>query len=202
MYAFTDFYTLVDEAVLGPREGWPQVERVFLAGFRFFEEHPEFVRLSGNHGFVEARRDRVDRLLGRHVRGIDPQAHARHRRPELRVQVAPDREHVLVAVAVAGLNHVQPGHEFHQQQRPGSQPPPVAVENCGSAHHIIDDGEEASARERIREVQQAVPKEHETINALDGKCAEIFRGHPFYQPPDLVPMLRRLVESPDLKLKS
>jgi len=58
------------------------------------------------------------------------------------------------------------------------------------------------ARERLREVQQAVPKVHETINALDGKCAEIFRGHPFYQPPDLVPMLRRLVESPDLKLKS
>jgi len=45
MHAFTDFYTLVEDAVLGPREGWPQVERVFLAGFRFFEEHPEFVRL-------------------------------------------------------------------------------------------------------------------------------------------------------------
>jgi RNA polymerase sigma factor (sigma-70 family) len=58
------------------------------------------------------------------------------------------------------------------------------------------------ARERIREVRQAAPKVHETINALDGKCAEIFRGHPFYQPPDLVPMLRRLVESPDLKLES
>jgi len=36
---------VVEDAVLGPREGWPQVERVFLAGFRFFEEHPEFVRL-------------------------------------------------------------------------------------------------------------------------------------------------------------
>ena len=45
MHAFTDFFTLVEEAVVGPREGWPQVERVFLAGFRFFEEHPEFVRL-------------------------------------------------------------------------------------------------------------------------------------------------------------
>jgi TetR/AcrR family transcriptional regulator len=45
MLAFSDFYTLVEEAVSGPREGWPQVERVLVAGFRFFEEHPEFVRL-------------------------------------------------------------------------------------------------------------------------------------------------------------
>jgi TetR/AcrR family transcriptional regulator len=43
--SFTDWYALVEEAVTGPREGWPQVERVLLAGFRFFEEHPEFVRL-------------------------------------------------------------------------------------------------------------------------------------------------------------
>jgi TetR/AcrR family transcriptional regulator len=45
MAAFSDFFTLVDAAVFGPREGWPQVERVLVAGFRFFEEHPEFVRL-------------------------------------------------------------------------------------------------------------------------------------------------------------
>ena len=34
------------------------------------------------------------------------------------------------------------------------------------------------------------------------KCAEIFREHPFYKAPDLGPMLRRLVERPDLKLSS
>jgi hypothetical protein len=50
-------------------------------------------------------------------------------------------------------------------------------------------------RERIREVRQAAPKVHETINALDEKCAEIFRGHPFYEAPDLGPTLRRLVAS-------
>jgi TetR/AcrR family transcriptional regulator len=44
--SFSDFFTLVEEAVAGPREGWPQVERVLVAGFRFFEEHPEFVRLA------------------------------------------------------------------------------------------------------------------------------------------------------------
>src|SRR5215210_5724938 len=45
MAAFSDFYSLVEEAVDEPRQGWPQVERVLMAGFRFFEEHPEFVRL-------------------------------------------------------------------------------------------------------------------------------------------------------------
>ena len=28
MLAFSDFFALVEEAVVGPREGWPQVERV------------------------------------------------------------------------------------------------------------------------------------------------------------------------------
>ncbi len=55
-------------------------------------------------------------------------------------------------------------------------------------------------RERICEVREAAPKVHEAIDTLDGKCAEIFRGHPFYKPPDLGQMLRRLVERPDLKL--
>ncbi|MGH9036150.1 MAG: TetR/AcrR family transcriptional regulator, partial [Acidimicrobiia bacterium] len=45
MHSFADWNALVEEAVSGPREGWPQVERVLVAGFRFFEEHPEFVRL-------------------------------------------------------------------------------------------------------------------------------------------------------------
>jgi TetR/AcrR family transcriptional regulator len=45
MAAFSDFFTLVEAAVVGPRDGWPQVERVLVAGFRFFDDHPEFVRL-------------------------------------------------------------------------------------------------------------------------------------------------------------
>lgn len=43
--SFGDWFTLVDVAIDGPREGWPQVERVLNAGFDFFEGHPEFVRL-------------------------------------------------------------------------------------------------------------------------------------------------------------
>jgi len=48
-------------------------------------------------------------------------------------------------------------------------------------------------RERIGEMREAVPKVHEALGTLDEKCAEIFRGHPFYKAPDLAPMLRRLV---------
>ena len=43
--SFAGWSSLVEEAIEGPREGWPQVERVLRAAFRFFEERPDFVRL-------------------------------------------------------------------------------------------------------------------------------------------------------------
>jgi AcrR family transcriptional regulator len=43
--SFADWNALVEQAIEGPREGWPQVERVLRAAFRFFEERPTFVRL-------------------------------------------------------------------------------------------------------------------------------------------------------------
>ena len=44
--SFSDWVALVDHATVeGPHEGWPQVERMLRAAFRFFEEHPDFVRL-------------------------------------------------------------------------------------------------------------------------------------------------------------
>lgn len=54
-------------------------------------------------------------------------------------------------------------------------------------------------RERICEVREAAPREYETIKTLDEQCADIYRGHPFYKPPDLGQRLRQLVESPDLR---
>src|SRR6201998_2574890 len=55
-------------------------------------------------------------------------------------------------------------------------------------------------RERIGEVREAVPKVHEALGTLDEKCAEIFRGHPFYKAPDLAPMLRRLVARTHIRM--
>jgi RNA polymerase sigma factor (sigma-70 family) len=54
------------------------------------------------------------------------------------------------------------------------------------------------ARDRVAEVREEVTKAYETIKSLDDQCADIYRRHPFYKPPDLGQMLRRLVESPDL----
>jgi TetR/AcrR family transcriptional regulator len=43
--SFADWLDLVDGAIEEVRQGWEQVERVLRAAFRFFEEHPDFVRL-------------------------------------------------------------------------------------------------------------------------------------------------------------
>ena len=55
-------------------------------------------------------------------------------------------------------------------------------------------------RERICEVREAAPKAYETIKTLDDKCADIYRRHPFYKPPDVGQMLRQLLESAGLRL--
>ncbi|HKA53761.1 MAG TPA: RNA polymerase sigma factor [Candidatus Binatia bacterium] len=55
------------------------------------------------------------------------------------------------------------------------------------------------ARERLCRVREAAPKAYETIRTLDEQCAEIYREHPFYKPPDLGQRLRQLVESSELR---
>jgi hypothetical protein len=43
------------------------------------------------------------------------------------------------------------------------------------------------------------PRDERGTRTFDAECADLYRQHPFYEPPDLVPMLRRLVESPDFR---
>jgi TetR/AcrR family transcriptional regulator len=43
--AMTDWYDRVEKAVTEDRGGWTQVDHVLTAGFRFFQENPDFVRL-------------------------------------------------------------------------------------------------------------------------------------------------------------
>lgn len=51
------------------------------------------------------------------------------------------------------------------------------------------------ARARIREVRELAPERSETLATLDAQCARIFRQHPFHESPDLVPALRRLLDT-------
>ena len=43
--ALADWHERVEEAVASPQEGWSKIDHVLTAGFRFFMENPEFVRL-------------------------------------------------------------------------------------------------------------------------------------------------------------
>lgn len=52
MASFSDWFALLGDATINAQQGWPQVERVLRAAFRFFEERPDFVRL--------ARREMLD----------------------------------------------------------------------------------------------------------------------------------------------
>ena len=50
------------------------------------------------------------------------------------------------------------------------------------------------ARDRIRQVRDVVPTTYEAIATLDAEYADVYRQHPFYDSPDLVPALRQLLD--------
>jgi RNA polymerase sigma factor (sigma-70 family) len=55
------------------------------------------------------------------------------------------------------------------------------------------------ARARIRKVQDVVPQASQALATVDARCARVFREHPFYEAPDLVPALRRLLSTEEFR---
>jgi RNA polymerase sigma factor (sigma-70 family) len=53
------------------------------------------------------------------------------------------------------------------------------------------------ARDRVRQVREFAPSTADALATLDARYADVFRRHPFYESRDLVPVLRRLLESPE-----
>jgi hypothetical protein len=53
------------------------------------------------------------------------------------------------------------------------------------------------ARDRVRQVREFAPSTADALATLDARYAGVFRSHPFYEPRDLVPVLRTLLESPE-----
>src|SRR5881397_3534401 len=50
--------------------------------------------------------------------------------------------------------------------------------------------------ERVRHVREVAPVSAGALATLDRHCVDVFRAHPFYDSPDVVPALRRLLDGP------
>jgi RNA polymerase sigma factor (sigma-70 family) len=55
------------------------------------------------------------------------------------------------------------------------------------------------AKARVEQVREVVQARSDALATLDDQYADVFRQHPFYEPPDLVLVLRGLIESPDFR---
>ena len=86
--ALADWYGQVEGAAEGPREGWPMVDRMLTAGFHFFMEHPEFVRLVRREALERSGRLGVELgavlqpLFARAVAFFEREMNAGHLRPQ------------------------------------------------------------------------------------------------------------------------
>lgn len=55
------------------------------------------------------------------------------------------------------------------------------------------------ARDRLRQVRDVVPTTHDALATIDERCRNVFHDHPFYDSPDLVSALRRVLDRPDVR---
>jgi RNA polymerase sigma factor (sigma-70 family) len=61
----------------------------------------------------------------------------------------------------------------------------------------VNPGNLLFAREHVAHVRDVARTQAEALSAVDAQCGEVFRRHPFYEAPDLVPAIRVLLESPE-----
>jgi len=60
----------------------------------------------------------------------------------------------------------------------------------------VDPAHLVFAAERIRQVRDVAQVKADVLTTLDRHCVDVFREHPFYDSPDVVPALRRLLDGP------
>jgi len=61
----------------------------------------------------------------------------------------------------------------------------------------VDPGNLLFAHDRVRQVREFAPSTADALATLDARYADVFRQHPFYEPRDVVSMLRQLLATPE-----
>jgi RNA polymerase sigma factor (sigma-70 family) len=63
----------------------------------------------------------------------------------------------------------------------------------------VDPADLLFARARVRHVRELAERRTAEIAAYEDLCVEVFREHPFYEPPDLSARIREVMQSPEFR---